>query len=345
MFFSIIISVYNVERWLAGCLDSVLSQDFTDYEIIIVDDCSPDESYKIYEAYAKQHSCITVLKHSVNKRQGAAKNYGMRMARGEWIVFLDSDDLMAAGALRFYHDKALQTKDGYFACIYDRIDENDCNIKDRYVEEAFSTLYDDGTKVKLSDSTIICAPFLCAKCYRRAFLLENALFFNENILFEDVMFNTKLLLAQSRFVCYNKIVYHYRVNSESCTYGFVDPKHKQKIDNNNVIINQKRLNESLFECNTRHKVLVRTTEYTYFAPILILKMISQIVTQNPKYISKTAICYLKECIIRQNQYDKQRGDCRILVIFNRVPSYLLHICFQFMSKLWNVYKKLFRKNI
>ncbi len=339
MFFSIIIPVYNVERWLAACLDSVLSQDFTDYEVIIVDDCSPDESYKIYEAYAKQHSCITVLKHSVNKRQGAARNYGMRMARGEWIVFLDSDDLMAQGALRFYYEKALKTKDSYFACIYDRIDENDCHTKERFPENAFATLYDNETKVKLSDHTMVCLPLLCTKCYRKAFILENDIFFNENVLFEDVSFNMKLLLNQPRFICYNKIVNHYRVNSTSSTYSFPKSNHKEKV------MHIQRMNDWFFECKEMHALVLQSAQYSYMSFIHLHSMIFKAIQEKPQYISPIAMSYLSQGIARQNQYDKQMDNCRIFVIFNCVPRYLFPICLLLLYKLRGLYKKLFKKNI
>ncbi len=346
MFFSIIIPVYNVERWLAACLDSVLSQDFTDYEIIIIDDCSPDKSYEIYEAYAKQHSCITVLKHSVNKRQGAAKNYGMRVAKGEWIVFLDSDDLMAQGALRFYYEKALKTKDSYFVCIFDRIDESDCVSSIGKFDEVFSTLYDNNTKVKLSDHKIISLPFLCTKCYRKAFLLENNIFFNENVLFEDLIFNFKLLLNQPKFVCYNKIVYHYRVNSESSTYGTISIEERQarKTSEKYRNIRRQSLSDWLSEYNQMHILVLKSTLYSYYAPLVVIKML-HVILQDFEDISPKAISYLIQSIARQNQYDKQIGNCRILAIFNCVPRYLLPICLRFLSKLWILYKKLFRKGI
>ncbi len=349
MFFSIIIPVYNVERWLAACLDSVLSQDFTDYEIIIVDDCSPDKSYEIYEAYAKQHSCITVLKHSVNKRLGGVRNTGIRAAKGEWIVFLDSDDLMAQGALRFYYEKALKTKDGYFACIFDRIDENNYTIEDKYFDKIFSILYDNKTKVKLSDHTVVFLPFLWGKCYNRMFILDNDLFFNENVLFEDVSFNIKLLLIQPRFICYNKIVLHYRVNSESVTYSFSKSNHKEKV------AHIQSMNDWFFECKEMHSLVLQSAQYSYMSFIVLYSIIFQAAKQKHKYMSSTAISYLIQSIARQNQYDKQRGNCRIFVIFKGVPRYLLPAylrflfklwtLYQFLSKLWTLYKKLFKKNI
>ena len=88
---SIIIPVYKVEKYLSQCLDSVLAQTFTDWECILVDDGSPDESGKICDEYALQDSRFRVI-HQKNGGVSAARNTGLDKARGEWITFVDSDD-------------------------------------------------------------------------------------------------------------------------------------------------------------------------------------------------------------------------------------------------------------
>lgn len=92
---SIIVPVYNMAAGgkLEYCLDSLVKQTITDYEIIAVDDCSTDDSYKILQAYQKKYPDRFRAVHSaVNQKQGGAKNIGMSLAQGEWIGFIDSDD-------------------------------------------------------------------------------------------------------------------------------------------------------------------------------------------------------------------------------------------------------------
>lgn len=89
--FSIIIPVYNVEAYLRRCIDSVLSQTFADYEIILVDDGSPDRSGEICDEYARRDSKIRVI-HKSNGGSSDARNTGTEYARGEYIIYLDSDD-------------------------------------------------------------------------------------------------------------------------------------------------------------------------------------------------------------------------------------------------------------
>ncbi|MBR2883465.1 MAG: glycosyltransferase family 2 protein [Clostridia bacterium] len=90
---SVIVPVYNVEKYLHACLDSILAQTFTDFELILVDDGSPDSSGKICDEYADKDSRIRVF-HQENQGQAAARNFGVNQSATEWIHFVDSDDII-----------------------------------------------------------------------------------------------------------------------------------------------------------------------------------------------------------------------------------------------------------
>ena len=109
MKFSIIIPAYNSEKYIRHCIDSVISQNFpaSEYEVIVVDDCSKDNQHAVISSYTenyppsiKHHKNrlsnslpeVIIIKHAENKRQGGARNTGIKAARGEWILFVDSDD-------------------------------------------------------------------------------------------------------------------------------------------------------------------------------------------------------------------------------------------------------------
>lgn len=99
MRFSIIVPVYNVQDYLKKCLDSIVNQDYDDYEIVLVNDGSTDGSAKICEQYAEIYKCI---KYYVKNNGGLsdARNFGIEHARGQYCVFIDSDDWIAQGCLR-----------------------------------------------------------------------------------------------------------------------------------------------------------------------------------------------------------------------------------------------------
>ena len=90
---SVIVPVYQAEAYLDSCIQSILSQTFTDWELILVDDGSPDRSGAMCDAYAFRDPRIQVL-HQTNQGQAAARNHGLTLAKGRWICFVDSDDLI-----------------------------------------------------------------------------------------------------------------------------------------------------------------------------------------------------------------------------------------------------------
>ncbi|MBP0981297.1 MAG: glycosyltransferase family 2 protein, partial [Oscillospiraceae bacterium] len=92
---SVIIPVYNTEKYLRECLDSVINQTLTDIEIICVDDASTDSSPEILAEYAAADSRITVITHEVNKKQAAVKKTAVARATGKYIWFVDSDDTIS----------------------------------------------------------------------------------------------------------------------------------------------------------------------------------------------------------------------------------------------------------
>ena len=104
MKFSIIVPVYNVEQYLAECLDSLLSQTYEDYEIICINDASTDKSYDILLEYSDNNKCIKVLNNDSNQGQSYSRNRGIKEAVGEYVLFVDSDDMLCPDALSILNE-------------------------------------------------------------------------------------------------------------------------------------------------------------------------------------------------------------------------------------------------
>lgn len=98
---SVIIPVYNVEKYLESCLESIKSQTFTDYELILINDGSTDESVAIMRRYAKTDARIRIISQS-NRGVSAARNLGLSVAEGDYVLFVDSDDTILPDALEHY---------------------------------------------------------------------------------------------------------------------------------------------------------------------------------------------------------------------------------------------------
>ena len=112
---SIIVPVYQVEKYLNECIDSILAQTFTDFELILVDDGSPDNCPALCDAAAKKDSRVRVI-HKQNGGVSTARNAGLDAAQGNWIAFVDSDDTATPEYLEKMHKAALETGADFTSC-------------------------------------------------------------------------------------------------------------------------------------------------------------------------------------------------------------------------------------
>ncbi len=125
---SVIVPVYNVEKYIHRCVDSILLQSFTDFELILIDDGSPDNCGAICDEYAAKDSRVKVI-HQKNAKLSAARNSGIDIAQGEWIAMIDSDDWIHKDYLRLLHEGAEQETDVVICgCLITNNDtEQDCD--------------------------------------------------------------------------------------------------------------------------------------------------------------------------------------------------------------------------
>ena len=121
--FSVIIPVYNVERYLRKCLDSILIQSFKDFEVILVDDGSKDKSGTICDEYATKDERISVL-HKENGGVSSARNAGIDKASGEWILFVDADDVVPQDTFLYYANSIASNDIEMILGSYVECDEN-----------------------------------------------------------------------------------------------------------------------------------------------------------------------------------------------------------------------------
>ena len=226
MFLSIIVPVYNVEKYIERCMDSVMEQNSDEIEIIIVEDGSTDHSPSICDRYQKYPN-IKVI-HQENRGLSAARNVGIQNAAGEYLLFLDSDDFLVAGSLSPLISGLKKEKcDVFFGRAY-RIDEhNDKRNKTNYAVGAghYSSREFLSQLEKYPQSITFCAQFyLCS----RAFVLKNELAFEENILHEDEIWTPDLILhAEDIYVSDLYFYYHY-TREGSITHNKENYEHRGK---------------------------------------------------------------------------------------------------------------------
>lgn len=215
---SIIIPFYNVEKYIAQCLDSVFNQDIPEeeFEVICVNDVSPDNSRDIVREYQRKHVNLILIEHDINKKLGGARNTGIRAAKGKYILFLDSDDMLKPNSLKSLVSEIDSQQDDYIHFNYQKF-YNDGSMGE---ELLFKVDNIQTTGVELFFSKNLAWQHqisACRKIYRRDFLLSNNLFFVEDIMYEDNDFSMRVAAAANKCRHLDISPYLYRQNQESVT--------------------------------------------------------------------------------------------------------------------------------
>lgn len=219
---SVIIPVYNAERFLEKCLDSIINQTLKEIEIICIDDCSTDNSLSILERYSHKDSRIIVLKNEINKGSGGARNIGINIAKGEYIAFIDSDDFIDSKYLELlyytgnkFDADLINTESIYFCNENESIEELDLNNNFSF-KEGIRNIDASSLLNKLRKSTLeyTLGWYACCKIWRLSFLLKNKLEFLNINNSEDFYF-LFMSLAHNPITAYNGAAKYYYLQRES----------------------------------------------------------------------------------------------------------------------------------
>ena len=226
---SIIIPVYNVEKYLKECLNSISKIKDINYEIIIVNDGSLDNSQKIIEEFCKKNNRARFFIKE-NGGQSSARNYGLKRAEGEYIWFVDSDDFINPNEFQnFYLEfKKYDLDIGYFNFLtFD--DEDDDRLyrknEDRQLKKKniiFGKEYFNNILEKTLRDNIV-----WNKLYKKKFIDENNILFEEGIIFEDILYNIFSIIKARKIKYFNFYSYVFRGNREGSTTTNLD-KEKAK---------------------------------------------------------------------------------------------------------------------
>ena len=225
---SIIVPVYNVEKYISRCIESILCQTFTNFELILVDDGSPDNSVSICEKYMEKDARVSLI-HKENGGLSSARNAGIDSAKGEYMLFVDGDDVIHPKTLEILYsnlkDSNAQISIGNF-CRFHSNRELDFQIKKEDIRSTYAgmqileKLYDRNDASRYVSA--------CGKLIKRS-LFENVCF-PVGRLFEDE-FTTYLLYYKAHIVSVTeKVLYYYFVNDEGITRNLTIQKYFDEYD-------------------------------------------------------------------------------------------------------------------
>lgn len=209
---SIITPVYNVDKYLSKCLDSILCQTFKNYELIIVDDGSTDLSGRIADSYAKEDSRIKVI-HKENGGAASARNEGLKIASGNYVYFPDPDDWLEKDYLNSLYQMAIKS-DAELVISGFHMDYifDEKNIS--FVESVHSNIFDSKTKVRENihnyfDNMMVAVPW--NKLYKKEYLDQYNLRF-PNLKWDDLHFNLEVLKNINSVAILDSCGYHFLRN-------------------------------------------------------------------------------------------------------------------------------------
>lgn len=238
---SIIVPVYNVADYLAKCLDSLLAQDLpqNEYEIIVVNDGSTDNSGDIAQQYADKYANITLI-NQANQGLSGARNTGIKCAKGDYIQFVDSDDYLEdnvlGGLMRQVEKDNLDVLRFKYQNVRINNESNEYEIFKPYKSDSF--LFDDYSPNVTDGVTFLNKRFGTA-CYAVMFIigtniLENCTF-KSGVYFEDTEWTPRMLLKAERIASSDTIVYNYLMREGSITKA-VNKDKQRKVLNDKILL-------------------------------------------------------------------------------------------------------------
>lgn len=221
---SVIIPAYNVEKYIGECLESVLRQSFSNFEVVCINDGSIDRTIEIIEEYAKVDNRIRVINCKKNQGQSAARNIGLREAKGKYIFFLDSDDMIISETFEelFFCAEKNRVDIIFFNMdrLYNGVIQEERNPQE-FVEH--QGIYDGKKMFSLFMKDNISRMVVWRQFYRKEFLEEEGILFYEGIFHEDVLFYLFSSLNAKRVMNLNKSYYIYR-QREGSTMSVINEK-------------------------------------------------------------------------------------------------------------------------
>lgn len=198
--------MYNVEQYIGKCLDSCLNQDLSkdEYEIVVVDDGSPDNSSRIVEEFMKRYSNIRLINRE-NGGLSAARNTGIREAKGEYVWFVDSDDWIETNILKYLMSEIYKNR-------LDALCFNLMLVYSDGLSKSYHIKHGTNEKVFKGDEFLCVVdmpPAAWAAIYKKNFLIKNSLYFYEGILHEDQEFTPRAYFLANRIMFVDKVCYYY----------------------------------------------------------------------------------------------------------------------------------------
>lgn len=313
--FSIIVPIYNSEKYLKNCIDSILNQTYGDFELLMIDDGSTDMSSKICDEYEKKDDRIRVV-HKKNGGVSTARNNGLNVAEGEYLIFVDSDDSIEKYMLERINEKIIENDADFIICGKFK-EEQEINLEKIINNTDIENLKDMIINEKINSTW--------GKAYKRK-IMQMIRFDTSITIGEDLLFNIEYMKKTKRIYMLNKKLYNYNTENEnSLTKKYIKNKYEQLTKVNIQLENYLK--------QYKNKKLDSVSAY-----IKLKNKISCIIDLNNKECNLT----IKE---KQNYIKCLKKDNKRIIKYLGIEKYIISILFILLPNwgILEISKILFRK--
>lgn len=274
---SIVLPCYNVDRYVADCLNSIFSQDFPEdeYEVICVNDCSTDNTRHILAEFEKYHENLRVINHPVNKTLGGARNSGLKAAKGDFLWFVDPDDLIADHSLRELLSIVEQRAADVVMFNHCVVKCDKTFLKDRRLFPDSDIMSGQEYVVKYTPNNISAHTIVWCCLYKTSFLRENGCEFPIMRKGADDSFQWKVMLLAKKVLSIDRVFYIYRANPDSVS----QKTHLAEVVFSDRVLNAYQIYLLLHDCKLQIRKeigddLIRTMQWSVNSVISMLERLS-----------------------------------------------------------------------
>lgn len=319
---SVVVPVYNVEQVLHYCVESILKQTYRNFELLLIDDGSPDKSGEICDGYAEKDERVKVI-HKENQGVSSARNTGFDKAKGEYIVCVDSDDYVDECYLQDFMDVIAECPDAEMVwCCFSAVKDYDKNIIQnvRYDESGKLIKTDISKIMTLHEKWLDASPW--TKLYSKKIIKSNGLHMNESMsLGEDLLFNFEYMNR-----CKNKNIYI----TNKCAYYYVRSE-KESLDNKfrpDLFDVYKHINDELLKFITSWNVDSEQLSLFYNSAYFSYEKCMRNTFHNNNTASKKEKYAVNKEIMRSDRFIEsvKKSNCKIVLpirIAYKFKNYIL----------------------
>ena len=261
---SLIIPVYNCEKYLEKCLESVMKQDLAGIEVIIINDGSEDNSLEIVEGYKSRFKNISIINQE-NKGQGAARNLGIKIAKGEYIGFIDADDYIEPNMISSMYYTAKDNNCDVVNCGTNIVSKDGNIVKEISIVESGQLNSEEAILSMIKGENMFS---VWNKLFKRELFISNNIFFKEGCYYEDIYVIVKAFSSAKKIYNIEKSLYYYVQNSKSTT------KQKKVRYYNDLLMEVARTKEYINDKYPKNKLI--NISFENIQTLFLLQFISEL---------------------------------------------------------------------